>query len=116
MNRDGEEYGIYARTTNQERNRTPRASQETETAPAAAASDRSVAASIPGSTATMPKGRGGSLLLGGWDVTKQTSLKNAAGGSGRRAGAERMGSWEQVDWDEGSGASCSDPEDVVRDV
>ncbi|CAD6260236.1 unnamed protein product [Miscanthus lutarioriparius] len=39
----------------------------------------------------MPKGRGGSLLLGGWDVTKQTSLKNAAGGSGRRAGAE---GWE----------------------
>lgn len=79
MNRDREEYGVYARTTDQERNRTTRASQETETAPATAASDRSVAASIPGSTATMPKGRGGSLLLGGWDVTKQTSLKNAAG-------------------------------------
>jgi hypothetical protein len=83
MNRDWEEDGIYARTTNQERNRTTRASQETETAPAAAASDHFVAASLPGSTATMPPFS--------CDVTKQTSLKNAAGGSGRRAGRRCRG-------------------------
>jgi hypothetical protein len=64
MNRNWEEYGIYARTTNQERSQTPRASQETETetAPAAAASDRSVAASTTGSAATMPQGGEGVLF------------------------------------------------------